>query len=51
MVVGIPLMAHQPTPLIGQGDHRHNFISEADVAAFALAALDNPAAANQRIGK
>lgn len=50
MVVGIPLMAHQPITLIGQGDHRHNFISEADVAAFALAALDNPAAANQRIG-
>ena len=50
MVVGIPLMAQQPITLIGQGDHRHNFVSEADVAAFALAAVDNPRAANQRIG-
>lgn len=47
MVVGIPLMAHQPVTLIGQGDHKHNFVSEADVAAFALAALDSPAAANK----
>ena len=50
MVVGLPLMARQPITLIGQGDHRHNFVSEADVATFALTALDNPAAANQRIG-
>jgi NADH dehydrogenase len=49
MVVGIPLMAHQPVTLIGEGDHRHNFVSEADVAAFALAVLDSPTAANQRI--
>lgn len=49
MVVGMPLMAQQPVTLIGQGDHRHNMVSEADVAAFALAAVDNPRAANQRI--
>ncbi len=49
MVVGMPLMAQQPITLIGQGDHRHNFISEADVAAFAIATVDNPRAANQRI--
>ena len=49
MVVGIPLMAQQPITLIGQGDHRHNFISEADVAAFAIATVGNPRAANQRI--
>ena len=48
-VVGIPLMAHQPITLIGQGDHRHNFVSEADVAAFALAALGNSRMVNQRI--
>lgn len=29
MVVGIPLMAHQPITLIGRGDHRHNLVSEA----------------------
>jgi uncharacterized protein YbjT (DUF2867 family) len=50
MVVGIPLMAQQPITLIGQGDHRHNLVSEADVAAFGIAAVDNPRAANQRIG-
>jgi uncharacterized protein YbjT (DUF2867 family) len=49
MVVGIPLMAHQPITLIGQGDHHHNLVSEADVAAFALAALSNSQAVNQRI--
>lgn len=49
MVVGMPIMAQQPITLIGRGDHRQNFISEADVAAFALAAVDNPRAANQRI--
>ena len=35
--------------LIGEGNHRHNLVSEADVAAFALAAIDNPSAANQHI--
>lgn len=49
MVAGMPLMAQQPITLIGQGDHRHNFISEADVAAFAIAAVGHPRAANQRI--
>lgn len=49
MAVGMPLMAQQPITLIGRGDHRHNLISEADVAAFALAVVDNPRATNQRI--
>ena len=49
MVVGMPLMAQQPITLIGRGDHHHNFISEADVAAFAIAAVGNPRAANQRV--
>lgn len=48
-VVGIALMTGQPVCLKGQGDHQHNFISEADVAAFMLAALDNPRAFNQRL--
>ena len=43
MVVGIPLMAHQPITLIGQGDHRHNFVSEADVAAFGSPRWTTPA--------
>jgi NADH dehydrogenase len=49
MTVGLPLMNRQPITLIGQGDHHHNFISEADVAAFALAVVDNPQAVNQRL--
>lgn len=49
MVVGMPLMLQQPVTLIGRGDHHQNFISEADVAAFAIATVDNPRAANQRI--
>jgi uncharacterized protein YbjT (DUF2867 family) len=49
MVIGLPLMNQQPITLIGQGDHHHNFISEADVAVFALAAVDNPRAVNQRL--
>lgn len=49
MVVGIPLQAGQPVTLVGQGDHRHSFVSEADVAAFAVACVDNQAARNQRI--
>lgn len=50
MLVGVPLMTGQPISLIGKGDHKHNFVAEADVAAFAIAAVDNPRAANQRIG-
>lgn len=49
MVVGIPLPAGQPVTLVGQGDRRHSFISEADVAAFAVAAVDNPLARNTRL--
>jgi uncharacterized protein YbjT (DUF2867 family) len=49
MIIGVPLMAGQPISLIGKGDHPHNFVSEADVADFALAAVDNPRAANQGI--
>jgi NADH dehydrogenase len=49
MVVGMPLQAGAPVHLFGKGDHRHSFVSSADVAAFAVATVDNPAAANQRI--
>jgi len=49
MVIGLPLVNQQPISLIGQGDHHHNFVSEADVAAFALAVVDNPQAVNQRL--
>jgi NADH dehydrogenase len=48
-VVGLPLGEGQPVTLVGKGDHRHSFISEADVAAFALASVDNSQARNTRI--
>ena len=43
------LQTGQPVTLVGRGDQRHAFVSMADVVAFALAAVDNPAAFNQRI--
>ncbi len=46
-VVGIPLRAGQPVTLVGKGDHKHAFVSALDVAAFATAAVDNPAARNR----
>jgi NADH dehydrogenase len=49
MLVGIPLSMGVPVQLIGQGDHAHNFISEADVAVFILNMVENPLAYNQTI--
>ena len=47
LVVGMPAVQGQPVTLIGEGRRRHSFISNRDVAAFALAAVDNPEARNQ----
>ncbi len=49
MVIGLPLQAGAPVTLVGEADHRHAHISEADVAAFAVAAVENPLAENARI--
>ncbi len=49
MVVGTPIMQGQPVTVMGNADSRHSFISAADVAAFAVAAVENPAALNQRL--
>ena len=49
MVIGLPLQSGQPITLVGQGNRRHTFVSSDDVAAFAIAAIDNPPAANQQI--
>jgi uncharacterized protein YbjT (DUF2867 family) len=49
LVAGMPLMNHAPITLIGEGNHPHNFISEADVAAFFVAAIDNPRASSQSL--
>ncbi len=47
MVVGMPAVQGQPVTLVGEGRRRHSFISNRDVAAFAVAAVDHPAARNQ----
>lgn len=48
-VVGRPLMAGQPITLVGEAKRKHSFVSRADVAAYATAAVDNPAARNRRL--
>jgi uncharacterized protein YbjT (DUF2867 family) len=47
MVVGMPALQGQPVTLVGEGRRRHSFISNRDVAAFAVAAVDHSAARNQ----
>ena len=47
MVVGMPVLQGRPVTLVGEGRRRHSFVSNRDVAAFAVAALDNPAARNE----
>ena len=47
MVVGMPALQGQPVTLIGEGRRRHSFVSNRDVAAFAVAAVDDPRARNQ----
>ena len=49
MVIGIPLQSGRPVTLVGQGNRKHTFVSSDDVAAFAIAAVDNPAGRNQQI--
>lgn len=45
-VIGAPLKAGQPVTLVGEARRKHSFVSIGDVAAFAVAAVDNPAARN-----
>ncbi|MDQ3863218.1 MAG: SDR family oxidoreductase [Actinomycetota bacterium] len=47
MVVGMPALQGRPVTLVGEGRRRHSFISNRDVAAFAVAAVDHSAARNQ----
>lgn len=49
MVVGGPLRAGQPITLVGEARRLHTFVSMGDVAAFSVAAVDNPAAHNATI--
>ena len=47
VVVGMPALQDRPVVLVGEGHRRHSFISNRDVAAYAVAAVDNPAARNR----
>ena len=49
MVVGLPLMTGLPVTLMGEARSRTSFISAADVVAYAVAALNHPAALNQTL--
>jgi uncharacterized protein YbjT (DUF2867 family) len=49
LVVGYPLSIGKPVTLVGEGRRRHSYIAARDVAAFATAAIDHPAALNRRI--
>jgi NADH dehydrogenase len=49
LVVGGPARNGQPVTLVGEGRRRHSFVAARDVAAFAIAAVDHPAAMNRRV--
>lgn len=44
LVVGAPALEGREVVYVGSGARRHSFVTRADVAAFAVAAVDNPAA-------
>jgi uncharacterized protein YbjT (DUF2867 family) len=48
-VVNTPLRHGRPVTLVGRGDRRHHFISEADAAALILAMIDDPAMVNRTV--
>jgi uncharacterized protein YbjT (DUF2867 family) len=47
--IGAPILQGHPVTIVGEGRRRHSFISARDVAAFALAAIENPKAINQTL--
>lgn len=49
LLVGVPAREGRAVTLVGEGRRRHSFIAVADVLAFTLAAIDHPAALNQRL--
>lgn len=49
MIVGMPLQQGQPVTIVGEGNRRHSFAAMDDVASFAVAVVDNPAAHNRQI--
>ena len=49
MVVGMPALQGQTVTLVGEGRRRHSFVSNRNVAAFAVNAVDRPAARNRHL--
>jgi uncharacterized protein YbjT (DUF2867 family) len=49
MLVAGPVRAGRPVALYGEGRRKHAFVSVSDVAAFAVAAVDHPAAVDRSI--
>jgi len=49
LVIGTALQTEGRVTLVGRGERRHSFVSVDDIVSVALAAMDNPAALNQRI--
>jgi uncharacterized protein YbjT (DUF2867 family) len=49
MVVGAAAIAGRPVTLVGEGRKRHTFVSEMDVAAFAIAVVGHAAAGNRHL--
>jgi uncharacterized protein YbjT (DUF2867 family) len=49
IVVAAPLAQGKPVTLVGEASRRHSMVSMRDAAAFAIAAIDNPAARNATI--
>jgi uncharacterized protein YbjT (DUF2867 family) len=47
MVVGMPTLQGRSVTLVGEGRRRHSFVSNRDVAAFGVAAVDRQEARNQ----
>ena len=48
-VVAAPIQAGLPVTLIGKGENHHAFVALQDVAAYAVTAVDHPAAINKQI--
>ena len=48
-VVTDRIRAGQPVTLVGEARRRHSFVAARDIAAFAVAAVNHPAAVNRRI--
>lgn len=49
VVVGAPALKGETVVIVGEGRRRHTFVAERDVAAFAVAAVDQPAAMDRVI--